>query len=358
VWAAGLAVVAGRTTSPLLLALVFAVVASVVVTRRGNAPWAATLGVSVRFGVTIVLVRLVIQVVFGAKVGGHQLFALPRVPLPTWAAGVSIGGPVTVEAILGALYQGLQLAVILACFAAANSLASPYRLLRCLPSLLYEAGVAVTVGLAFTPEAMITVRNIRDARRLRGRPVRGIAGVRGMAVPVLEGALDRSLELAASMDARGYGRRVRRPGPAGRVGDVATVAGLILSVLGVAALVDQTGIPGPVGPVILPLGVAMLAGALVARGRRTTRTRYRPDRWGSPEWLTAASVLVPVVAVVATGAGIHPSVSPPQWPALAAAPLAAILVALAPAALTPPPLPGSPQGTGAPAGTEPGETAA
>ena len=33
------------------------------------------------------------------------------------------------------------------------------------------------------------------------------AGMRGIAVPVLEGALDRSLQLATSMDARGYGRR-------------------------------------------------------------------------------------------------------------------------------------------------------
>ena len=34
-----------------------------------------------------------------------------------------------------------------------------------------------------------------------------LRGLRGIAVPVLEGALDRSLQLATSMDARGYGRR-------------------------------------------------------------------------------------------------------------------------------------------------------
>ncbi len=57
---------------------------------------------------------------------------------------------------------GLRLAVVLICFGAANSLASPYRLLRCLPSVLYEAGVAVTVSLAFAPEV---VRRSRRARR-------------------------------------------------------------------------------------------------------------------------------------------------------------------------------------------------
>ena len=59
-----------------------------------------------------------------------MLFTLPRLPLPGWAAGVSIGGQVTANALVSALIVGLQLAVILLCFGAANTLASPYRLLR------------------------------------------------------------------------------------------------------------------------------------------------------------------------------------------------------------------------------------
>ena len=107
--------------------------------------------------------------------------------------------------------------MILLCFGAANSLASPYRLLRSLPAVLYETGVAVTVALSFAPELVQSIGIVRQARRQRGIPTTGLRGMRGVAVPVLESALDRSLQLATSMDARGLratgrGRRSRRGG--------------------------------------------------------------------------------------------------------------------------------------------------
>src|SRR5205085_5619596 len=122
-----------------------------------------------------------------------------------WAAGVTLGGPVTLESLAAGFVEGLQLAVLLACVGAANSLASPYRLLRSMPAVLYELGVAVTVALSFAPQAVVSVQVVREARRLRGRPSSGLRGMRGLAVPVLETALERSLVLAASMDRRGFG---------------------------------------------------------------------------------------------------------------------------------------------------------
>ena len=42
---------------------------------------------------------------------------------PEWAAALKVGGPVTLEAVMLAFYDGLRLAVILACMGAANALA-------------------------------------------------------------------------------------------------------------------------------------------------------------------------------------------------------------------------------------------
>jgi energy-coupling factor transport system permease protein len=119
-WAACLAGAASRTTNPILLLLIACVAAFVVAARRTDAPWARSLVVFIRLGLVVIALRVVLVIVFGNRLPGHVLFTLPHVPLPSWAAGVSIGGPVTAEALLSAVVQGLRLAVVLICFGAAN----------------------------------------------------------------------------------------------------------------------------------------------------------------------------------------------------------------------------------------------
>jgi energy-coupling factor transport system permease protein len=328
-WAIGLAVACLRTTNPLLLGLVAAVVVFVVASHRSSGPWGRSFGVFVRFGLVVVLIRVAIEMVFGQRLGGHTLFVLPQVDLPRWAAGVSIGGPVTLESLVGSLWQGLRLAVLLLCFGAANSLASPYRLLRCLPAFLYEAGVAVTVALSFTPEVAATLVGLRQARRLRGRPTRGVAGLRGMAVPVLSGALDRSLQLAASMDSRGYGRRVGLTRRIRLVTGSLAVAGLLAGTAGLYWTLTG-GSESFAGGSAFAAGMAALVASMVLAGRRNPRSRYRPDRWGRPEWLTAGVGAFALSAFAATTTGLQTSVYPLRAPGLPALPALAILACALP----------------------------
>jgi energy-coupling factor transport system permease protein len=339
-WAGCMAGAAIRTTNPLLLALVAAAAAFVVSARRTSAPWSRSLIVFFRLGLVVIVVRVVLQVVFGNRLPGHVLFTLPHVPLPSWAQGVSIGGPVTLEAVLQAAVEGLRLAVVLICFGAANSLASPYRLLRCLPAVLYEAGVAVTVSLAFAPEVVMAIGNVRDARRLRGRPTRGVAGLRGMAIPVLEAALDRSLQLASSMDARGYGRRVTLARTTRRMASGSSAAGLLLVMAGVYGILDVGSLP--VGGIpFLALGAVLVGAGMAVGGRRTGRTRYRPDVWRGPEWAVAASgaaVLASFIAASVLGVeGMQLQIYPLHVPLLPLLPTAGILAGLLPAAVAPAP---------------------
>src|SRR5207302_8616094 len=126
------------------------------------------------------------------------------------------------------------------------SLASPYRLLRSMPAVLYELGVAVTVALSFAPQATVSAQRVREARRLRGRPSRGLSGLRGMAVPVLEIALERSLELAASMDSRGYGRRAPIAPARRRLAQVARLVGAVAATTRVYGVREEAA-PGGIG---------------------------------------------------------------------------------------------------------------
>jgi energy-coupling factor transport system permease protein len=340
-WALGLAVVATRTTNPLLLLLVLAVAGHVVASRRTDAPWARSFVVFLELGLVVLAIRAVAQILFGVGAGDTVLLRLPEVPLPSWAAGLTLGGAVTAESVVAALSEGLRLATILACVGAANALANPKRLLASLPGALYEVGVAVVVALSFAPSLVTSVQRIRAARRLRGRPDRGVRGMLGVAVPVLEDALDRSLALAAAMDARGYGRRAAVTPSTRRMTGVLQVTGLLGLSLAVYGALDGT----------TPLAVTLAAGAvglvlavagLRLAGRRAVRSRYRPDPWGVPERLVAATGLIAATTAVLGGwldpAGLAPSTQPLVAPALPLLPTLGVLVAITPSWLTPPPV--------------------
>jgi energy-coupling factor transport system permease protein len=343
-WAGGLALAAMRTTNVLLLGLIIAVVAVVVSARRSDAPWARSFRFFVWMAVAVITFRMVQQILIGQRLPGTELFSVPSVTLPSWAAGVSIGGRITVESMVDAFQRGLQLAVVLICFGAVNSLCSPYRMLQALPAALYEAGVVVTVALTFAPEAVIELGRLREARRLRGRPVRGVAALRGMALPVLEGGLERAVALAASMDSRGYGRRQPATVRARGVGVAATVIGLLVVSVGLYGLADA-GAPGALGLPLIGLGALGLAVGLFVGGRRAVRTRYRPDPWRLPEWIVSASGLAALGATMVTArlaggaAALNPATSPLAWPGVPMLAVAGILVALVPAVAAPAPAP-------------------
>lgn len=340
-WAGGMAAAAMRTTNLVLLALVLAVVAFVVANRRTDAPWSRSFGTFLRFGLVVVAIRLVVHMLFGARTPGTTLVVLPTVDLPDFLAGVTLGGEITVEGLVQSLAEGARLAVLLACFGAVNSLTSPYRMLRALPAVLYEAGVAVSMGVAFAPEAVASVGRLREARMLRGRTSRGLGALRGVAVPVLEGALDRSVALAASMDARGYGRRGEQSDSSRRWSTYALLGGLMGTIVGTYGVLDASA-PRPLALPSLVAGGALLAAVLVGRGSGSTRTRYRPDPWRAPEWLVAASGVVAVVGMLladrAAPEALNPSFVPLTWPAVPALALAGLLCGIAPAFLAPAPV--------------------
>ncbi|MCW2853070.1 MAG: cobalt transport protein, partial [Nocardioides sp.] len=129
-WAIGLCTAASLTTNPLVLLLLVGVATVVVMARRSDQPWGRSFRLYVWLGAAIVVLRVVFRLVFGGTYPGAVLLDLPAVPLPDWVLGVTLLGPVTREALLAALYDGMRLATIVICIGAANALANPKRLLR------------------------------------------------------------------------------------------------------------------------------------------------------------------------------------------------------------------------------------
>lgn len=338
IWAMGLAAAATLTTNPLLLLLLVGIAAVVVMARRSDHPWARSFRLYLLLGLMIVIIRVAFRIVFGGVGSGHVLVELPTVPLPDWVAGVRLLGPITQESLLAGLYDGMRLAAIVICIGAANSLANPKRLLKSVPPALYEIGTALVVAVTVFPQLADSARRVRAAQALRGDVGEGIGRLRRFLVPVLEDALERSLALAAGMDARGYGRA----GTATR-GQRWTTGVLLLGALcglcvGTYALLDHTA-PRWLAVPMLAAGALVAVIGLVSAGRRVERSRYRPDHWRVAELVVAASGLAVGAVVWRLGQTeplvIYPSLT--TMPYLSVNALAGVLLGLVPALAAPPP---------------------
>ncbi|MDF2257602.1 energy-coupling factor transporter transmembrane component T [Streptomyces ferralitis] len=341
-WALGLATAASRTSNPLLLLLLVAVAGYVVAARRTEAPWARSYGAFLKLGLLVLALRLVFAVLLGSPIPGtHVLFRLPELPLPHWAQGVRLGGPVGAEGVVFALCDGLKLAALLVCVGAANALANPARLLKSLPGALYEAGVAVVVAMTFAPNLVADVQRLRTARRMRGRSDRGVRALIQVGLPVLEGALERSVALAAAMDARGYGRTAEVPPGVRRLTAALTLGGLLGVCAGTYGLLAAEG--AGFGLPVLALGLAAALAGLWLGGRRSVRTRYRPDRWGVRAWLVAGSgvavAALMIHAAVSDPGALTPPAVPLRAPTLPLWPAVSVLLGLLPAFAAPAPTP-------------------
>ena len=183
------------------LAIVGAVAIFVYI-RRDGSPWNMSFALSLRIGATILAIRTVVGILIGVPIPGRTLFTIPILHLPTWMPGIRIGGAVTMERLSSSLHEGVIIAAMIALFGAATSLTSPHRLLRVTPSFIYEIGITLVIATSLFPQLATSVRRIRTAQKLRGTEK---VHLRSIALPLLEESLARSLQLAASMDARGYG---------------------------------------------------------------------------------------------------------------------------------------------------------
>ena len=339
-WGIGLATAAAHTTNPILLVLVIAVAGWVVTERREVGAINAFVPFLV-LGLVAIGVRVLLTAVLGNGIQGRiVLVRLPQVPLPEWAAGVRLGGPVTLESLVASAVDGLRLAATLACLGAANALASPKRLLRYLPATLYDIGTAVVVALTYAPQMVVHARRVRAARRLRGHSGRGLLELGRLAAPVLEGSLERSLELAASMESRGYGRAPVRSARGRRLASGLTLLGLVGVVAGLYGVLDGS-VSGALGMPLLLAGALVTALTLVVGIRGDSRSSYRRDPWSWSEWLVVALGVVPAAALLWAQAhgwdGVVVDQVPLSVPALPVTLVLALVVPGLAAVLTPVP---------------------
>lgn len=214
-WISGLllAVIAGQATELVSVLICIALALGSTLLFRSQNSWAKSIRFYLALSGFVVVVRVIFRIIFnpGITPGESVLFSLPAITVPTGGNGyLTLFGAVSQATLEAALLDGLRLAAIILGIAMASTLANPRRLLKLTPAALYEVAAAVSVAINLAPQLIESLQRVRKARGLRGRN-KSMGALTSIVIPALEDTLDRSLQLAASMDARGFGRTGELP---------------------------------------------------------------------------------------------------------------------------------------------------
>ena len=289
VWALAAAASVELAPSPVYVALIVATAFLVVSAHALDTPLARAFPLLLGVGLVFAVVRVVLTAAT-THAGGSALFTTPDFTLPRLLGGFQVGGPVEPAVLLQAAAESFAVVGVMAVFGAFNGVVSHHELVQSAPRAFYETGLILTVAVAFVPATVATVARVREADRARtgGRVVRRGRLLR-LAVPILEGALERALLLAESMDARGFAAAGASGGD--RVAAWCVLGGLAGIGGAFVALVARARVPAIVAGV---LAVAALAVAVTVSSRQVTRVAYRPRRMTRRDWsLVAGSLVAP-----------------------------------------------------------------
>jgi energy-coupling factor transport system permease protein len=110
---------------------------------------------------------------------------------------------VTAESIVAGLTIGLRAAVAMVAFAVYSACVDPDRVLRALRPLAGRSALTASLVSRLVPVAAADAARLRDAASLRG-PGAAEVGRASLARRLLAGSLDRAVDVAATLELRGY----------------------------------------------------------------------------------------------------------------------------------------------------------
>jgi energy-coupling factor transport system permease protein len=193
-----LAAVAFLYSSPLVL--VAAGVAAALAGRLAGA------GTAVRAAVRLGLAIAVPVAVVNALVVNRGETVLAR--LGDWPLWGQVD--ITAEALADGAIFGLRAVVVMIVFCVYSACVDPDRVLRALRPLAGRSALTATLVSRLVPVAAADAGRLRDASRLRG-PAAAEAGRAPLARRLLAGSLDRAVDVAATLELRGYSLVAPRP---------------------------------------------------------------------------------------------------------------------------------------------------
>jgi energy-coupling factor transport system permease protein len=188
-------------------------------------------------------------------------------------------GDLTVEAVLYGAVIALKVALLILITTLAGLAVDPDEMLRVLRRLSFRSALTASLATRMIPVLAADAQRIAEAQRTRpqGAP-RGARGRVALLGAVIGGSLDRAMDVAATLEVRGFANarrapRVRRPWSRHDIAFAASAAAIfVLAVVGrLAGAASFSAYPSvhmPVNAGTLALCAALLAAVLLPFGDR------------------------------------------------------------------------------------------
>jgi energy-coupling factor transport system permease protein len=175
----------------------------------------------------------------------------------------------TVEALVFGLVIGVRVVVVVLCCALFTAAVDPDEVLRLFRRVSFRSALTAALATRLVPVLARDARRMADARACRAQPGPRVAVLRAVA----SSALDRAVDVAATLEVRGYGavgaaRPERAPWSRHDLAFVAAAAALVVvavaaRVAGVADFEAYPELSAPVGGGEVALACALVLAALV-----------------------------------------------------------------------------------------------
>ena len=192
-WSAACLVILLATTNPVYKLLVLAAALFALLAGAGARRTSRPLIAAAFIAAFAILLNFV-----SAHVGDTVLFSLPA-SLP------AIGGPYTLEALVYGAAGGVTIAAAILAAAPFSMLLASHEVIDALPAALARSGAVVAAALNLVPAVGATYVQVSEAQRMRGWRPRGPRSWSEVIVPVVLTSVESSIQLAESMEARGFG---------------------------------------------------------------------------------------------------------------------------------------------------------
>lgn len=193
-WAFASMLATSLTYHPAYLASIF--IACAIVARTYKIPIKGSIKAAILFGIPLLLINILF-----IHAGTNVLFEIPYT------------GSVTAQAIVSGAIFTLLMINMFCIFQIFNTLTTPDTLVRLVPSYLSHSTLLISIALRFVPTLSANITQITDAQRCRGLNLKKgnllvrIKNHTSLIIPAIIDSLERSYNLAESIESRGYTKK-------------------------------------------------------------------------------------------------------------------------------------------------------